>query len=67
MLLIKNKKLLFKEHIKLIKVLNKIKTFFIIINVRYGDDIMFNLKGRVAVVTGASSGLGRQMAKAFAK
>ena len=28
---------------------------------------MFNLKGRVAVITGASSGLGRQMAKAFAK
>ena len=27
---------------------------------------MFNLKGRVAVVTGASSGLGKQMAKAFA-
>ena len=27
---------------------------------------MFNLKGRVAVITGASSGLGRQMAKAFA-
>lgn len=28
---------------------------------------MFDLKGRVAVLTGASSGLGRQMAKAFAK
>ena len=28
---------------------------------------MFNLKGRVAVVTGASSGLGRQMSIAFAK
>ena len=28
---------------------------------------MFNLKGRVAVITGASSGLGRQMAKSFAK
>ena len=28
---------------------------------------MFNLKGRVAVITGASSGLGRQMSKAFAK
>lgn len=28
---------------------------------------MFDLKGRVAVITGASSGLGRQMAKAFAK
>lgn len=28
---------------------------------------MFNLKGRVAVITGASSGLGRQMAKGFAK
>ena len=27
---------------------------------------MFSLKGRVAVITGASSGLGRQMAKAFA-
>ena len=27
---------------------------------------MFSLKGRVAVVTGASSGLGKQMAKAFA-
>ena len=28
---------------------------------------MFNLKGRVAVITGASSGLGRQMARAFAE
>ena len=28
---------------------------------------MFNLKGRVAVVTGASSGLGKQMALAFAR
>ena len=28
---------------------------------------MFDLKGRVAVITGSSSGLGRQMAKAFAK
>ena len=28
---------------------------------------MFNFKGRVAVITGASSGLGRQMANAFAK
>ena len=27
---------------------------------------MFNLKGRVAVITGASSGLGKQMAGAFA-
>lgn len=27
---------------------------------------MFNLKGRVAVITGASSGLGKQMSKAFA-
>ena len=28
---------------------------------------MFNLKGRVAVITGASSGLGMQMARAFAE
>ena len=28
---------------------------------------MFDLKGRVAVITGASSGLGKQMTKAFAK
>ena len=28
---------------------------------------MFDLKGRVAVITGASSGLGKQMAKGFAK
>ena len=28
---------------------------------------MFNLKGRVAVITGASSGLGKQMTKAFAE
>ncbi len=28
---------------------------------------MFDLKGRVAVVTGASSGLGKQMARAFAE
>ena len=28
---------------------------------------MFNLKGKVAVITGASSGLGKQMAKGFAK
>ena len=28
---------------------------------------MFDLKGRVAVISGASSGLGKQMAKAFAK
>ena len=28
---------------------------------------MFSLKGRVAVVTGASSGLGYQMAKGFAE
>lgn len=28
---------------------------------------MFNLKGRVAVISGASSGLGKQMAHAFAK
>ena len=27
---------------------------------------MFNLRGRVAVITGASSGLGKQMSKAFA-
>lgn len=28
---------------------------------------MFNLKGRVAVITGASSGLGKQMSRAFAE
>ncbi len=28
---------------------------------------MFDLKGRVAVITGASSGLGRQMSRSFAK
>lgn len=28
---------------------------------------MFNLKGRVAVITGASSGLGKQMSEAFAR
>ena len=28
---------------------------------------MFNLKGRVAVISGASSGLGKQMSYAFAK
>ena len=28
---------------------------------------MFDLKGRVAVITGASSGLGKQMTRAFAK
>ena len=28
---------------------------------------MFNLQGRVAVITGASSGLGKQMSEAFAK
>ena len=28
---------------------------------------MFNLKGKVAVITGASSGLGKQMSQAFAK
>ena len=28
---------------------------------------MFNLKGRVAVVSSASSGLGRQMSKTFAE
>ena len=28
---------------------------------------MFDLKGDVAVITGASSGLGRQMARAFAE
>ena len=28
---------------------------------------MFDLKGNVAVVTGASSGLGKQMSKALAK
>ena len=27
---------------------------------------MFNLEGKVAVITGASSGLGKQMSKAFA-
>ena len=27
---------------------------------------MFNLKGKVAVITGASSGLGKQMARGFA-
>ena len=31
------------------------------------EAIMFNLKNRVAVITGASSGLGKQMAKAFAE
>ena len=29
--------------------------------------MMFNLKGRVVVVSGASSGLGAQMAEGFAK
>ncbi len=29
--------------------------------------MIFNLKGRVAVITGAGSGLGKQMAKKFAK
>ena len=33
---------------------------------RIGDDKMFNYKGRVVVVSGASSGLGKQMSKAFA-
>ena len=28
---------------------------------------MFNLRGKVAVITGASSGLGKQMAHAFAE
>ena len=28
---------------------------------------MFSLEGRVAVISGASSGLGKQMARAFAK
>ena len=28
---------------------------------------MFNLKGRVAVISGASSGLGKQMARGFAE
>ena len=28
---------------------------------------MFDLKGRVAVITGASSGLGKQMAEVFAE
>ena len=28
---------------------------------------MFNLKGRVVVISGASSGLGRQMSEAFAR
>ena len=27
---------------------------------------MFNLKGKVAVISGASSGLGKQMARGFA-
>ena len=31
------------------------------------SDKVFNLKGRVAVISGASSGLGRQMASSFAK
>ena len=30
------------------------------------ENKMFDLKGRVAVISGASSGLGKQMAKAFA-
>lgn len=32
-----------------------------------GGIIIFNLKGRVAVITGTSSVLGKQMAKKFAK
>ena len=38
----------------------------IIMKYKVGGLNMFNLKGRVAVVTGASSGLGKQMARGFA-